>query len=51
MYILPWMNVTTKKKHLHFNNFVKLIEESNMSEVLGSFPLILQHYLLSIKTW
>ena len=31
------MNVTTNKKHLHFINFVKLIEESNMSEVLGSF--------------
>ena len=31
------MNVTTNEKHLHFINFVKLIEESNMSEVLGSF--------------
>ena len=31
------MNVTTNEKHLHFINFMKLIEESNMSEVLGSF--------------
>ena len=33
------MNVTTNEKHLHFINFVKLIEESNMSEVFnfGSF--------------
>ena len=31
------MNVTTNEKHLHFINFVKLIEESNTSEVLGSF--------------
>ena len=31
------MNVTTKEKHLHFINFMKLIEESNTSEVLGSF--------------
>ena len=31
------MNVTTNEKHLHFINFMKLIEESNTSEVLGSF--------------
>ena len=31
------MNVTTNEEHLHFINFMKLIEESNMSEVLGSF--------------
>ena len=31
------MNVTTNEEHLHFINFMKLIEESNTSEVLGSF--------------
>ena len=31
------MNITTNEKHLHFINFMKLIEESNTSEVLGSF--------------
>jgi len=31
------MNVPTHEEHLHFINFMKLIEESNTSEVLGSF--------------
>ena len=31
------MNVTTNEEHLRFINFMKLIEESNTSEVLGSF--------------
>ena len=31
------MNITTNEKHLHSINLMKLIEESKMSEVLGSF--------------